>query len=66
MEWISVKDKLPFEGQSILTWDGHVIGKGDFYCHKLKKWRMYEYGDGEVIDVPNPITHWALLPDPPN
>lgn len=74
--WISVKDRLPDDNQSVLIWSGR---------HDIARFKRATY-DGPVItkengdpDVPTvgfwwknrspisgrDITHWAELPDPP-
>lgn len=70
MEWISVKDRLPNDGVSVLvTVDlKHRKFVGVFFHHKHplhdeKKWISesqpdYDYGYENV-------THWMPLPEPP-
>ena len=63
-EWISVKERLPKEGQRvILLLSNGLWGKG--YLRSLRPdsrarsmWRM----DGHCCDVP---AYWMPLPDPP-
>lgn len=58
MEWISVKDRLPNDGDPVLISDGNLVREGTFL-----KWDGYNSwcqprGMKEV-------THWMPLPKPP-
>lgn len=61
-EWISVKDRLPEEGQWVLVYYGNFYG-----CIM----NVFEYTDGIWRDAyrnseePGFITHWMPLPEPP-
>lgn len=60
-EWISVKDKLPEEGQWILTFRRFI---------SIKKWEHGMFYDGDThcycpIGVEDGITHWMPLPKAP-
>lgn len=68
-EWISVKDRLPEDGQKVLAFGGgerryycvakffkHFNDGGDFW-HLGAKDRKYSPG--------YKITHWMPLPEPP-
>lgn len=56
-EWISVEERLPDNGETVLTVDneGYMI---------VASW--YELG-GWLLPVcrANPVTHWMPLPEPP-
>jgi hypothetical protein len=52
-EWISVKDRLPEDGQTVLT----VTDEGWFRIITAGS-----IGSG----LPERVTHWQLLPSPPN
>ena len=60
--WISVKDRLPTEGERVLTLDkwGHISDR------TLERFR-----DGTILFRPDglspqkDITHWMPLPEPP-
>jgi hypothetical protein len=54
-EWISVKDRLPEPGITVLGSDGTNIAI--VYMHKDKSWEFVWMG---------PITHWMPLPEPPD
>jgi hypothetical protein len=65
-EWISVKDRLPVDGEYVLVYakNGTRRYKIDsaIYCEEKKyHWRFF--------DIPNYfgkyITHWMPLPEPP-
>lgn len=49
MEWISVEDKLPYDGERVL-----VFRKGFF-----QQLILWDYCDKETY------THWMPLPEPP-
>jgi Protein of unknown function (DUF551) len=66
MEWIKVTTRLPKENEDVgFTWDGICISNNDWYSHKRKKWLMTDYENNDDKDVPDPITHWMPLPEPP-
>ena len=56
-EWISVKERLPDNGEKVLTVDNEG-------CMIVASW--YKLG-GWFLPVcrANPVTHWMPLPDPP-
>lgn len=72
-EWISVKFALPVDCRQILVTNGAFIGFTYFDVHD----RKFEPTDGKYIDIfdpkcdyqieclPESITHWAQLPEPP-
>jgi hypothetical protein len=53
MEWISVEDRLPEEGDVVLTFSKN----GGRAVRKFDNGQFGYYDD---------ITHWMPLPDPPN
>lgn len=59
-EWISVKERLPEEGQRVLAWDGYKIYDcahcGDVWIETVDDWS---------INTNDPVTHWMVLPEPP-
>jgi hypothetical protein len=57
--WISVKDRMPSDGDSVLVWGCGFIEIG-WYNEDLRTWQAedFNYDDGEV-------THWMPLPEPP-
>jgi hypothetical protein len=57
-EWISVEDRLPEEGQSVLI---HYVDGWTPVGHLLNG-RWYQSG-GETSWLS--VTHWMLLPEPP-
>lgn len=54
-KWISVKDRLPEEGQIVDIWKIDSY-RGDFYrlCN-------HKYSNNHIIE----FTHWMPLPKPP-
>jgi Protein of unknown function (DUF551) len=59
--WISVEDRLPELGESVLIWDGQCRRVG-FY---LKTGEYYYYWESTDDEYPLDITHWMPLPEPP-
>ena len=68
MKWISIKDKLPENGATVLTYPG--FNKMPFGCASFdegsithnKFWR-YNYNLMEVV-IDNEVTHWMHLKAP--
>jgi hypothetical protein len=60
MEWISVKDKSPEEGVTVLTWDGSYIRTAEI-LYKIEK--SITWLDGGVCF--EHVSHWMELPEPP-
>lgn len=66
IEWISVKDRLPAEGENVLAYDTQRI----YICYRAKE---EEYNEHWVICEENccctgctgAITNWMPLPKPP-
>lgn len=60
-EWISVKDRLPKDGQLVLICTAGIKDAAsftDFYFPKYRKWAL----QGMTFHP----THWMPLPEPPN
>ena len=55
MEWISVKDRFPEKGQRVL-----VYSPG--YTNETMTYRIL---DAQFLRTCYDVTHWMLLPDPP-
>lgn len=64
--WISVADRLPEEGKSVLTYDSTF--KMMSVCHiinlNLDKEMPYIWSNQIVTDW-GKVTHWKELPEPP-
>lgn len=56
MEWISMRDRLPAQGEDVLLFDGGQIYFG-YYSEISEKFIL---GDDKV-DI-NDFTHWMPLP----
>ncbi len=60
MQWISVKDRLPYEGKrldSSLTYSSKVLT-----YHHSGEIKVSTFVNGECFGKP---THWMPLPEPP-
>lgn len=68
MEWISVKDRLPEEGELVLT---ITIARPDFPEYRLDYTIIVTHSDNpyfwacRLTDECNTVTHWMPLPEPP-
>lgn len=70
MEWISVKDQLPIDGQHVLA---IIFKNGIFFipfttCHKGGGYFRGEEEDNvedPIGDYSEDISHWMPLPEPP-
>ncbi len=60
-EWVSVEDRLPEDGMTVLTID--TEGKNEV-CFYQKEWEGVFQQCGGLIKIFN-ITHWQPLPKPP-
>lgn len=60
MEWISVKDGLPEEGQSVLIWDGTYMNCAEILC-KNDETTTWIFG----ACIHENVTHWSPPPEPP-
>ncbi len=57
-EWISVKDRLPKNLESVLVVGNYIRATALFQDGKF-------YSDFKLPESEN-VTHWMPLPDPPN
>ena len=59
-QWISVKDRLPEENETVLAYDGDFVEPSVFYGdHGFYELDKYE------ADPLCGVTHWMPLPEPP-
>ena len=76
MEWISVKDRLPEYGVIVLITDGEDVNAGSLnysgkYPFKFiqddvsKEFTDFSETFNENSYIPNAVTHWHPLPEPP-
>ena len=61
-EWISVKDRLPEEGDRCLCRLKSFASPGSFY-QSILRYDKYGFQDGGVYE--EGVTHWMPLPQPP-
>jgi hypothetical protein len=69
-EWISVKDKLPENGSSVLTMPsyrvlpyGKGVGEDDIDVPLNEFWTFNDFM--EAAEIVTNVTHWMPLPKPP-
>ena len=62
MEWVSVKDRMPEEGVSVIIWDKQsVIPQiGSYMGNETGEELFSGYTECYVY-----VTHWMPLPEPP-
>jgi len=61
MNWISVKERLPDEGMTILVSDCQAVEIQEFYASGFTPVTYMEYEQDNAISPP----HWMPLPEPP-
>lgn len=61
MEWISVKNKLPENGDRVLVYDGDFVDFAEYQCDEFGA-PYYGQTEGQIY---NDILFWSKLPDPP-
>ena len=63
MEWISVKDRLPLEGQEVLVLNSKGVNLAEYWPEK-NEWTDSNYGccGNEHLGK---VTHWMPLPKQP-
>ncbi len=54
MKWIKVDDKTPYHQEEVLITDGDYVDNW-FFCESFDK----------CTYLPNRITHWMPMPEPP-
>ena len=62
-EWVSVEERLPENHAQVLMWSAkwNIAEAGSYYNGRF--WVYSEIGDAYIADD---ITHWMLLPTPPD
>jgi len=60
-EWISVKDKTPFENQSIIAWGPDLVQP----IQMTYRVKQYNAWINCIIGSWEHVTHWQPLPEPP-
>lgn len=62
-EWVSVEERLPENHAQVLMWSAkwNIAEAGSYYNGRF--WVYSEIGDEYIADD---ITHWMLLPTPPD
>lgn len=69
MEWISVKDRLPFDNYESIPWpekqfiifDGEVV---DILYFEYRKDKGFVWTDDDMR-ICKDVTHWMPFPEPP-
>lgn len=65
-EWISVKDRFPNQDDDVLGCyfevDMNIVG---FFIYDTNKFYHYPYDESDN-HISEKVTHWMLLPEPPN
>jgi hypothetical protein len=61
-KWISVEDRLPPDGQTVLIWSAGYIYQGWYEKTSLICGDFYDKDTCLIIEN---VTHWMPLPEPP-
>lgn len=68
--WVSVKDRLPEEGERVLATDGDFVGEAYLMDYHpvpgvFGRYWYRSYGANWSLVSDKPVTHWMPLPEPP-
>lgn len=59
MEWVSVRERLPSKGKSVLV----MLQEGACLVARIEPWGWVKgYSAADILDD---VTHWMPLPEPP-
>lgn len=64
-EWISVEKKPPPKDTNFWFFDKYGGQGNGYYNHDIGDWAIETFA-GLIIRLPDPITHWMLLPRQPD
>ena len=59
-EWISVKDRLPDEGEAVLVFSSYWCSNSFVATLIRGEWKA-----SSILSRPDLVTHWMPLPEPP-
>lgn len=59
--WISIEDRLPNAGDTVLAYVKHNYSDDGFRAYRVYEFDEYFLGMGNLCEV----THWQPLPEPP-
>lgn len=67
MEWISIGNKMPYDGQKCLITDGDTVVSARWFSGEGGLWCSCGFGghEWEWDYEPEQSTHWMPLPEPP-
>ena len=65
MKWISVKDRLPFNGDRVMLYSERWGYKFGWYQNKVANSHYWNFFAGSGQNISADFTHWQPLPEPP-
>lgn len=63
--WISVKERLPEEGEPVMAWNSGGWCEKPWACHVICDYRDGEWREVQERDLYPGVTHWMPLPPEP-